>query len=124
MPDLTARGVASTAVQPMITPVNAVHWPRRDFVARAAKFSLGVSRRDWGLAPGKRVIVMMIALACWVGSGAANAQERSRLLLDAYNSALPAPETLDQAVRNRPRGRLGVENNAHIEFLDPLNFTV
>jgi len=110
----------------MITPVNAVHWPRHDFVARAAKFALAVSRRDWGLAPGKRVIVMMIALACWVGSGAANAQERSRrvLLLDAYNNTLPAPETLHQAVRNRLRGRPGVEINAHIELLDPLNFAV
>ena len=110
----------------MITPVNAVHWPRHDFVARTAKFSFAVSHRDSGLAPRRRFVVMVAALACWVGCGAANAEEQSRyfLLLDAYNNTLPAPETFNQAVRNRLRGRPGVKINAYTQFLDLLNFAV
>ena len=82
----------------MITPVNAAHWQRHDFVARAAKFSFAVSHRDSGLAPRRRFVVMVAALACWVGCGAANAEEQSRyfLLLDAYNNTLPAPETFSE----------------------------
>ena len=110
----------------MITPVNAAHWQRHDFVARAAKFSFAVSHRDSGLAPRRRFVVMVAALACWVGCSAANAEEQSRyfLLLDAYNNTLPAPETFNQAVRNRLRGRPGVKINAYTQFLDLLNFAV
>ena len=110
----------------MITPVNAVHWPRHDFVARAAKFSFAVFHRDLGLAPRRRFVVMVAALACWVGCGAANAEQQSRyvLLLDAYNNTLPAPETFNQAVRNRLRGRPGVKINAYTQFLDLFNFAV
>jgi len=126
MPALAARGVASTAVQTMIIPVNAVRWPRHGFVARAAaKFSFGVSHRASGLALRRRVVVMVIALACLVGSDAANAQEQSWrvLLLDAYNNTLSASETFDQAARSRPRGRPGVKINGSTGFLD-LNFAV
>src|SRR5215831_9436998 len=119
---LAARALVSTAVQTMITPANAAHWLRHDFPG--AIFSVAASHWDWSLASRRLFIVMTITLACWVGCGAANAEEQSRrvLLLDAYNNTLPAPATFDQAVRNRLRGRSGVKIDAYTEFLDLLRF--
>ena len=106
----------------MITPANAAHWLRHDFPG--AIFSVAASHWDWSLASRRPFIVMTIALACWVGCGAANAEEQSRrvLLLDAYNNTLPAPVTFNQAVRNQLKGRSGVKIDAYTEFLDLLRF--
>jgi PAS domain S-box-containing protein len=93
----------------MITPADAAHWLRNEFVAWAAKFSFAAFHFDCGLA-SRHFAVTAIALACWVSYGAANAGEHSQrvLLRDAYNHTLAVPTTFSQAVKNLPGGRPGV----------------